>query len=46
MRTFDCVYFEIASSSHQPLCCFAKTEINQILNVFLTVILEKMSITF
>ena len=27
MRTFEYVCFEIALSSLQPLCCFAKTEI-------------------
>ena len=27
MRTLEYVYFEISSSSEQPLCCFAKTEI-------------------
>ena len=27
MRTFEYVCFEIASSSKQPLSCFAKTEI-------------------
>ena len=27
MRTFEYVCFEIASSSLQPLCCVAKTEI-------------------
>ena len=27
MRAFEYVCFEIASSSLQPLCCFAKTEI-------------------
>ena len=35
MKTFEYVCLEITSSSKQPLCWFAKTEINQILNVFL-----------
>ena len=41
MRTFKYVCFEIASSSLQPLCCFAKTEIKLDFNVFFTVILKK-----
>ena len=27
MRTFECICFEIAFSSLQPVCCLAKTEI-------------------
>ena len=41
MRTFEYVCFEIASSSQQPLCCFAKTAIKKDFKcVFVTVILK------
>ena len=40
MRTFEYVCFEIASSSLQPLCCFAKTEIKSDFKCVLTVILK------
>ena len=41
MRTFEYVCFEIASSSQQPLCCFAKTEIKSDLRyVFLQLYLK------
>ena len=41
MRTFEYVCFEIASSSLQPLCCFAKTEIQSDFICVSTVILKK-----
>ena len=44
MKTFEYVCFEIASSSKQPLCYFAKTEIKSDFKFVFTVIL-KMSTT-
>ena len=46
MRTFEYVCFKIASSSKQPMCCFAKTEIKSDLNGFFTVILKTCQLLF
>ena len=44
MRTFQFVCFEIALSSQQPLCCFAKTEIKSDFKRVFTVILRRISL--
>ena len=47
MRTFEYICFEIASSSKQPLCCFAKPEIkSDFKSCVLTVILKKCQLQF
>ena len=44
MRTFEYICFEIASSSKQPLCCFAKPEIkSDFKSCVFTVILKNVN---
>ena len=45
MRTFEYVCFEIASSSYQPLCCFAKTDIKSYFKRVFYSFIKKLSIS-